>query len=445
MFYVSFIFACIISHQRHSFFVASVIHRSEVIADGNLSDGSDSSSSVFEVFVPPALVRQPVELRQERPSSTTTVSTNRSSSTANTNQQSTSTTANANSNEGTTTNAPPRRRTALGGFVFTSNGRTGIRSANHAAGIIGLLQLAGAHPSGWEGTLGHNQRTQWFNENTDAFFQADGPLGMFNQVSPLVLLRHFSTASNQARALFDRSHSNDQSGTAHEDIPPWAQLFFRLFESLQNMPSASAAAQAAEIRSERRSVVSSLMGRQAPLGISGAQARPVQLRTETSRNAGTGRMRQMFVGDVNMEVVGDNEMQERMNEDSLLVEGANDAANERPARRRRTTSGVRRRNANIDFGAGRNDPAARFHHVTQAFASLDALTNAVAQSFSAPLQAPPRSLIDMVTDFDRATEMLARATERDDSVAIAFYEAIRQQLVAEQAAIVSSNVLQNEY
>jgi hypothetical protein len=78
LFYVSFIFACIISHQRYSFFVASVIHRSKVIADGNLSDDNNSSSSVFEVFVPPALVCQPVELRQERPSSTSTVNTNRS-------------------------------------------------------------------------------------------------------------------------------------------------------------------------------------------------------------------------------------------------------------------------------------------------------------------------------------------------------------------------------
>jgi hypothetical protein len=81
----------------------------------------------------------------------------------------------------------------------------------------------------------------------------------------------------------------------------------------------------------------------------------------------------MFVGDVNVEVVGNDAMQERMDEDSLLVEGVNDTANECPARRRRTNSGVRRRNANIDFGAGRNNPATHFHHVTQAFASLDAL------------------------------------------------------------------------
>ena len=165
-----------------------------------------------------------------------TTNTIRSTSTSNTSQSaSTANTSTANTSKGTTTNAA-RRRSALGGFVFTSNGRSGIRSANHAAGIIGLILLAGAHPSRWEGTLGHNQRTQWFNENVDAFFQADGPLGMFNQVSPLVLLRHFSAASNQARALFDCRHSNGQSGAEHEDIPPWAQQFFRFFESQQSLP-----------------------------------------------------------------------------------------------------------------------------------------------------------------------------------------------------------------
>ncbi len=67
---------------------------------------------------------------------------------------------------------------------------------------------------------------------------------------------------------------------------------------------------------------------------------------------------------------------------------------------------MRRQNANIDFGAGRNDPAARFQLVTRVFSSLDALTNAVAQSFSAPSVAPPCTLIDTALDFDRATNML---------------------------------------
>ena len=319
--------------------------------------------------------------------------------------------------------------------MHSSNGRTGIRSANHAAGLIGLLQLAGAHPTGLVGTLGHNNRTAWFQDNIQAIFQADGPLGMYNRISSLVLAWHFSAASNQARELYDRHHSNDQSGAEHEDVPPWAEHFFCLFEAQQNVPSASA--QLAETRNERRMVVSGLTGRQAPLGSNHGRA-PAQLRSETSRNVGTGRMRQMVVGDVDVEVMGIGAMDDLM--DDFLVEGFDDTANERPACRRRTNNGVCRRNANIDFGAERNDPAARFHHVTRAFASLDALTNAVAQSFSAPSIAPPRTLIEVALDFDRATDMLIRAQERSDTAAIAFYKAIRQQLISEQARIVSGNV-----
>ena len=180
----------------------------------------------------------------------------------------------------------------------------------------------------------------------------------------------FVITLNQARELYDRHHSNDQSGDEHEDAPPWAEHFFRLFEAQQNVPSASA--QLAETRNERRMVVSGLTGRQAPLGSNHGRA-PAQLRSETSRNVGTGRMRQMVVGDVDVEVMGDGAMDDLM--DDLLVEGFDDTANKRPSCCRRTNNGdgVRRRNANIDFGAGRNDPAAGFHHVTRAFKSLDAL------------------------------------------------------------------------
>ena len=135
----------------------------------------------------------------------------------------------------------------------------------------------------------------------------------------------------------------------------------------------------------------------------------------------------MSVGDYNVEVVGNDAMNDRNDEDSLLVEGVDDTAEERPACHRRTNSGVCRWNAKIDFGAGRNDPAAHFHHVTQAFASLDALTNAVTHSFSTPFVAPSLSFIDVAIDFDRATKMLIRARERDDTVGIVFYEAIRRQ------------------
>jgi hypothetical protein len=113
------------------------------------------------------------------------------------------------------------------------------------------------HPNGLIGTLGYNNQTSWFQDNIDVIFQADGPLGMFNQVSPLVLVWHFSITSSHVRNLYNHQHSIDQSGAAHEDVPPWAHHFFCLFEAQQNMPSASA--QVAESTSKRRSVASRLL------------------------------------------------------------------------------------------------------------------------------------------------------------------------------------------
>ncbi len=78
------------------------------------------------------------------------------------------------------------------------------------------------------------------------------------------------------------------------------------------MPSASAKASAS--RSKRRSVVSGLTGQQAPLGNHQGYC-PIQLCTEMSRNIGTGRLRQMHMGDVNVEVLGDDTMDKRMDEE----------------------------------------------------------------------------------------------------------------------------------
>ncbi len=166
------------------------------------------------------------------------------------------------------------------------------------------------------------------------------------------------------KELYDCHHSNDQSGAAHKDVPPWAQQFFHLFEAQQNMPSAST--QASESRSKRRSVVSGLTGRQAPLGNHQGQ-RPVQLHTATSRSIGTVRQRQMHMGDFNVEVLGDDMMNKRIDEEFLLVEGLDDTVDEHPACPHQENNGVHRQNANSDFGAGRNDPTAQFQHVTHAF------------------------------------------------------------------------------
>ncbi len=146
----------------------------------------------------------------------------------------------------------------------------------------------------------------------------------------------------------------------------------------------------------------------------------------------------MYAGDVETKVVGDDAMNNLM--DDILVEGINGTAYEHPACCRRTTYGTCQQNAHMDFSAGRNNPAAQFHHLSQAFALLDAIINAGAQSFSATSQAPTHSLIDVAIDFERDTDMLIRAQERDDSAAIAFYKTIRQLYISEQARIVSGNI-----
>jgi hypothetical protein len=97
-----------------------------------------NSDSVLEMFSVPPLGRPSQQQRQERSSSSlSNITTNSMQSPA---------------NEGVSNAA--RRRVPLGPFVFTSNGRTGIRSTDHANGLIGILQLAGAHPSRLIGTLG---------------------------------------------------------------------------------------------------------------------------------------------------------------------------------------------------------------------------------------------------------------------------------------------------
>jgi hypothetical protein len=59
-----------------------------------------------------------------------------------------------------------------------------------------------------------------------------------------------------------------------------------------------------------------------------------------SRNIGTGRLRPMHMGDVDVEVLGDDTMNKRMDEEFLLLEGLDDAVDERLARWRQTNSGV---------------------------------------------------------------------------------------------------------
>jgi hypothetical protein len=70
--------------------------------------------------------------------------------------------------------------------------------------------------------------------------------------------------------------------------------------------------------------------------------------------------------------------------------------------------------------------------VTPAFSSLDALTNAVAQSFSAPSVAPTGTLNNVAVDFEQASDMLFRARDRNDTMAVQFYKLIRQHYMDKQ-------------
>ncbi len=364
--YLSFVlilYYCFDASNISVSFSISEIHESEVIAKFL------TASQLWKCLLPPLACHSQRETSTSAASSSSTSATG-SSSTSNAGQSRLSLTKD-------TSNAPCRG-SALGPFVFNSNGKTGIKSANHAVVLIGILQLAVAHPSGLVGTLGHNNWMPWFQDKIEAIFQSDGTLGMYNPISQLVFLRHFALASTQVREVYDQQHSNDQTGAALKDVPPWIQSFFCLFEAQQNVPSASA--QAVETGNERRSVVSGLMGCQASLG-NHHGCGPAQLRSKTSTNITARRMRQMYAGDVEIEVVGDDAMHDQM--DDILVEGINDTANEHPACHCCTTNGTCQQNAHMEFSAGRNDLAAQFHHVSQAFALLDALTNAVAQSFSA--------------------------------------------------------------
>ncbi len=154
--------------HRVPYFV-SVTDRRDIIGDDDLSSASESES-VLEMFSIPSLGRPSQQQCQERRSS---------SSLSNTTTNSTHSPA----NEGVSNNA--RRRVPLGPFVFTSNGRTGIRSTNHANGLIGILQLAGAHPSRLIGTLGGTiiGRLGFKNMLTQSF----------NRTDPLVCLTEFHT------------------------------------------------------------------------------------------------------------------------------------------------------------------------------------------------------------------------------------------------------------
>ena len=88
-----------------------------------------------------------------------------------------------------------------------------------------MLKLAAGDPEGIIAALGHKKPGRWVGTNINAFFQEDGPLGGFMPVASVIFQWYFSAVQRLARSMYNRDHSNDQSGSSHEDIPNCADCF----------------------------------------------------------------------------------------------------------------------------------------------------------------------------------------------------------------------------
>jgi len=399
---------------------------SEVIVDSD----SDSSGTFAVLFNHPRLARPRRPRQVEQAASTLTGNT--AISLAASSSSSSAATSSA-SRSGAASSS--RRNRAMQGFVHGRN-MSGIWSPAHGSALIGILQIAGAHENGILGSLGHGHRTAWITQNRSAFFRVGGPLAAYNELSATVLMRHLGDAESEARAIFDRSHSNDPTGAEQEDVPRWAQNFFRLFEAQDSHLSASAIAN--EVRRERGNVVRSIVGAQAPLGHRQGDG-VAHLRNETSRSTGTTQQRQRSVGNV--------EHVHRMNEGEMnnyLAEGADDEFNPRPAQRRRTAPRDGRTRRIVDFSADRNDPVSRFADIQYGFQSVGMLSNAIRQNMNAPLPEPRRTGRDVANDYEHASAQYHNAVISGDEMDIQFWNARRTNLRAELAVIESSTVNSNE-
>ena len=89
----------------------------------------------------------------------------------------------------------------------------------------------------------------------------------------------------------------------------------------------------------------------------------------------------------------------------------------------------------------------RYFHVSNAFQHLGSLTDAVAQAFINPPPLPPRTIMDIMNDFTRASDQLYVDEQRNFVMGITFWTNVLNNLVVEQAnlaAIGSSNVSPND-
>jgi hypothetical protein len=116
-------------------------------------------------------------------------------------------------------NGAPRQRSNFGVFVWDTTNRTGICDSARTIALVGILQLAKAHPQGFVGSIAHSVHGAWFAANVDILFQDYAPLGTFNPIEPQMLMRHFGVALQQAKDYFNQEHSSKQSGAGKEEIP----------------------------------------------------------------------------------------------------------------------------------------------------------------------------------------------------------------------------------
>ena len=116
------------------------------------------------------------------------------------------------------------------------------------------------------------------------------------------------------------------------------------------------------------------------------------------------------------------------------MEGRDDTARHRTPPRRQTSNGVRRHNVHLGFSPGTNDPSARFNNIVHGYESLNILTQAISQSFMAPLPQRPHQLIDVARDYNEATLLFRNATGDEEET---FYSSIMTGLNAEHLQLIT--------
>jgi hypothetical protein len=308
-------------------------------------------------------------------------------------------------------------RIALASFISADG--LHVRPGRREQSLLALLQLAtsaghqaaastsNSSGSGIVLTLGHGNRTEWIRANLDMIFREHGPLGGFNPVRPERLCKWIKEAETCAKIYYSRDHSNDETGADQEDLPPWTEPFFSLFDAASNHEGPRA--RASRIRRERRAITLSVIGASAPLGYDAEG--PARLREETSPNDGPTAMRQRTLGRVTVEGMDDTaDMQE------APACGAN-----------RTTS----RNRHLaEFATAQNDPSSRFADIRASYTALRECTVLLNESINAAPAPPVRSRMEIVREYAETERYLREAGPESRM----FYNSVLTQLREEMSA-----------